>query len=78
MEIRANGESRGVPLLDPEHSTLSVSHGKTATPLRACSACAGDYEDPERSAWGEQQDERDDQEDDGEAPARNDFPVREE
>ena len=30
------------PMLTPE----SVS-------LRACSACAGEYEDPEQTAWGE-------------------------
>jgi len=26
---------------------------KVEIPLRACSACAGDYEDPDRTAWGE-------------------------
>jgi hypothetical protein len=33
---------------------------------KACSGCAGDYEDPERSAW-EADEEEDDGEDDGEA-----------
>jgi hypothetical protein len=25
--------------------------GASPQPLRACSACAGDYEDPDRTAW---------------------------
>ena len=28
-----------------------VAH--SAYPLRACSACAGDYEDPDRTAWAD-------------------------
>ena len=27
--------------------------GKVEIPVRACSGCAGDYEDPDRSAWEE-------------------------
>ncbi len=50
--------------------------------LRACSACSGDYEDPERTAWREVADEEGgDQESAGKAPrsiAREEFPVREE
>ena len=37
-------------------------------PLAACSACAGDYEDPDRSAWSDDDldgDEDDDSEHDG-------------
>lgn len=29
---------------------------QSAYPLRACSACAGDYEDPDRSAWTDNED----------------------
>jgi hypothetical protein len=50
--------------------------------VHACSACSGDYEDPERTAWREAADEEaDDQESAGRAPrsiAREEFPVREE
>jgi hypothetical protein len=29
------------------------------SPLRACSACAGDYEDPDRTAWTPDEEEED-------------------
>lgn len=56
------------------------SSGREPATLRACSACAGDYEDPELTTWAEEFLERDDKDDDkdGEAPARDDFPVRSE
>jgi len=35
-----------------------VSARRTAVvPMKACSTCAGDYEDPERTAWGAPADE---------------------
>ncbi len=40
--------------------------------LRACSACAGDYEDPERTAWDEEVAELVDAED----GSADEFPVR--
>jgi hypothetical protein len=56
-----------------------AAHG---TCVHACSACFGDYEDPERSAWGEATDEEGgDPESAGRAPqsiAGEEFPVREE
>ena len=47
-------------------------------PLHACSACAGDYEDPERTAWDEELAERERDRDKGEGQqlARDDFPVQ--
>ena len=47
-------------------------------PLHACSACAGDYEDPERTAWDEElrERERDPDEDEGRQLAGDDFPVQ--
>jgi hypothetical protein len=30
---------------------VSEGLGASLHPLRACSACAGDYEDPDRTAW---------------------------
>jgi hypothetical protein len=51
-----------------------------ANALRACSACAGDYEDPERSAWVGESAESDDEVegDDAGGDARREFPVKEE
>jgi len=50
--------------------------------LRACSGCAGEYEDPERTAWSDVCDEKDASEDNAESakqPApRERFPVAEE
>ena len=57
--------------------------------VRACSACSGDYEDPERTAWSEAINQEGDQqgaeEGDGDASAgnaeqsasRDGFPARE-
>ncbi len=50
--------------------------------IHACSACSGDYEDPERTASsGAAEEEADDEETAGDAlrsAAREEFPVREE
>ncbi len=56
-----------------------------STFLRACSACAGEYEDPERTAWSEAIEEKGEQEGDEDASAgnaeqsasREGFPARE-
>jgi hypothetical protein len=59
------------PMLTPE----SVS-------LRACSACSGDYEDPEETAWSDE--ESDEEGDQGasagnaeQSTSREGFPARE-
>ena len=50
--------------------------------VHACSACFGDYEDPERTAWWEAPDEEGfDPEDAGKTPRSitgEEFPVQEE
>jgi len=52
------------------------------TRLHACSACSGDYEDPERTAFHDAvRDEADDEESDAtvrRSVDREEFPVREE
>lgn len=50
-------------------------------PMRACSACAGDYEDPERTAWRDASEEAGAEETSAEnagpsVPSEG-FPVRE-
>jgi len=37
--------------LGDQDGVYSISGAHGASELRACSACAGDYEDPERTAW---------------------------
>ena len=64
------------PVLTPESASL-----------RACSACAGDYEDPEQTAGGDTVDEEDEGDEEGDEDAsagsveqsasREGFPVRE-
>ena len=45
----------------------------------ACSACAGDYEDPERTAWvGESAESDEGEQDDAGGDTRREFPVKEE
>ena len=51
------------------------------TQVRACSACAGDYEDPERTAWRDASEEEGAEETSADNAAqsvpREGFPVRE-
>jgi hypothetical protein len=37
----------------------SISEAAASAEIRACSACAGDYEDPDRTAWAPDDDEED-------------------
>ena len=51
-------------------------NGAESRPLSMCSACAGDYEDPDRTAW--RQGVEDDADGDGAVgPGANDFPAEE-
>jgi hypothetical protein len=43
--------------------------------LRACSGCAGDYEDPDRTAWTEEDPEEQDPEAEHRGPG-SEFPVQ--
>jgi hypothetical protein len=45
------------------------------TPMEACSACSGDYEDPDRSAWSDEEDE--DAEEEAVASRKNELLARE-
>ena len=56
-------------------STVESPSEKSAiTPaVKACSACAGDYEDPDRTAWTE-----DDHQDSGDSGGEGEFPDEEE
>ena len=44
--------------------------------LRACSACAGDYEDPDRTAWTAEETDGHEREDEGQS-REEEFPVQE-
>jgi hypothetical protein len=51
--------------------------GAGATPeMRACSACAGDYEDPDRTAWTPDDPDDGEREEEPRA-AREEFPAEE-
>jgi hypothetical protein len=47
-----------------EVTGLWISVDAVEKPVRACSGCAGDYEDPDRTAWEEETEE---DEEEGEA-----------
>lgn len=47
-----------------------------AKEFRACSACAGDYEDPDRTAWT-QDDAEDEDRDDVPSATAEEFPAEE-
>jgi hypothetical protein len=40
-----------------EVTGLWISVDAVEKPMRACSGCAGDYEDPDRAAWEEETEE---------------------
>jgi hypothetical protein len=50
------GHKTAESLLEP---AARADLGAALQPLRACSACAGDYEDPDRTAWGPDAEEDD-------------------
>jgi hypothetical protein len=69
---------------DPNHATSEamMRRAQAARPqLSACSACRGDYEDPERTAGRDDGEEEDavttDADDFEQSTARERFPVRE-
>lgn len=47
-----------------------------ACPLRACSACAGDYEDPDRTAWTEEPEITTGDDEDAERASDDSSPAR--
>jgi len=54
----------------PCTATTEKRNGPPSGKMRACSACAGDYQDPDRTAWP-----ADDEEDSaGQFEAENEFP----
>jgi len=75
--LRPGAEELGKPRVDGSVNSKGIQQMNS---VRACSACSGDYEDPEETAWTEEGEE-----DAGEADAENveqpeareRFPVRE-
>jgi len=51
-------------------------HGGAAAGQRACSACAGEYEDPERTAWAPDESGGEEREDEADQLAEE-FPAEE-
>lgn len=61
---------------EARNSIYSIPDAVRAIEMRACSACAGDYEDPDRTAWTP--DEAEDEERDGAAcGGTEEFPAEE-
>jgi hypothetical protein len=44
---------------DPTSPETRGEPGASQLPVRACSACAGDYEDPDRTVWTPDEEEED-------------------
>lgn len=55
-KLRRAGEELAVPL-SGKSSAYSISGSEGMKEMSACSACAGNYEDPERTAWREGDDD---------------------
>ncbi|MGB2645514.1 MAG: hypothetical protein WBG02_13700 [Candidatus Acidiferrum sp.] len=84
VENRSVSAPSGAAHHEPLPPALAPAYEAFPQALRACSACAGDYEDPDRTAWtqaAEDDEERLDEapnENDGDAPAGSDeFPAQE-
>jgi hypothetical protein len=59
----------GLPVLGNARA-IAENSSRRCAPMAACSACAGDYEDPERTAWrGASEGEQDDDDPNSEAPS---------
>ncbi len=54
----------------------SISGAGGANEIRACSACAGDYEDPDRTAWSPD-DAEDEQCEEAQRTTTEEFPAEE-
>jgi len=75
--VRRRGEGISVAQARSAGSFLSDGAGERPA-LRACSACAGDYEDPERTAWSSDDPEDEEREDGREEEQRapnEEFPA---
>ena len=71
-------QGRGAARWGALHGEVDSINGAAATgKMRACSACAGDYEDPDRTAWPAADDVED--EEHGIAPqaSAEEFPAEE-
>jgi hypothetical protein len=77
--VRRRGEGISVARARKAGSFLSEGAGEMPA-MRACSACAGDYEDPERTAWSpddpDGEEREDGREEEREAP-NEEFPAEE-
>jgi hypothetical protein len=75
--VRRRGERISVAPARSAGSFLSDGAGEMPA-MRACSACAGDYEDPERSAWNpgdpDGEEREDEREEERQAP-NEEFPA---
>lgn len=75
--VRRQGE--GISVAQARSAGAFLSEGAGEMPaLRACSACAGDYEDPERTAWSpddpDDEEREDEREEERQAP-NEEFPA---
>jgi hypothetical protein len=55
-------------------AVYSINNAGGANEMRACSACAGDYEDPDRTAWTPDDGEDEERADAGRA-SKEEFPA---
>jgi len=50
-EKRWQASQRTAARYEAQHTVYSIAGAAVVSEMRACSACAGDYEDPDRTAW---------------------------
>jgi hypothetical protein len=75
--VRRRGEGISVARARRAGSFLSEGAGEMPA-MRACSACAGDYEDPERTAWSPDDpdgEEREDGREEERQALKEEFPA---
>jgi len=75
-EKRWQSNQRTAARYEAQDTAYSIPGATWAGEMRACSACAGDYEDPDRTAWSP--DDAEDPEFDGAPRATaEEFPAEE-
>jgi len=72
-------QKQGRGAADPSElrrEVYSINGAGATREMRACSACAGDYEDPDRTAWTPD-DAKDEERDDAPSTTTEEFPAEE-
>jgi hypothetical protein len=75
-EKRRQSNHRTTARHEAQDAVYSISGAVNVSEMRACSACAGDYEDPDRMAWTADDAEDEERDEEPRVPTEE-FPAEE-